>query len=71
MPPDGRLEISNEYQPTDHDLLVRLDERVGQLISWTKTHDQKHNAQRRGILGAMGAGVLAIFSAVLGWLFRP
>ena len=56
---------------TDHNLLVRLDERVGQLISWTKAHDQKHNAQREGILGAMGAGVLAIFSAILGWLFRP
>jgi len=57
--------------PSDHDLLVRLDERVGQLISWTKKHDERHSAQRKSIIGAIGAAVLALFSAILGWFFRP
>lgn len=62
--------MSESESISDHDRLVRLDERVGHLVEWSGKHDNKHSAERRGILGAIGAAVLAVFVAFLGWLFR-
>ena len=68
--PSGKGLSMDGVQENDHDLLVRLDERVGQLLKWTQEHNTQHASQRRGIWAALTAGIVAMFSALLGWLFR-
>ena len=55
---------------SDHDLLVRLDVRVGQLIKWTNGHDKAHARTRAGIVGAFVA-ILAVAVGVLLDRFLP
>ena len=55
---------------SDHDLLVRLDERVGQLIKWTNGHDKSHARVRTSIIGAFVA-ILAVAVGVLLDRFLP
>ena len=55
---------------SDHDLLVRLDVRVGQLIKWTNGHDKAHARTRGGIIGAFVA-ILAVAVGVLLDRFLP
>lgn len=55
---------------SDHDILIRLDERVGRLMTWAGEHDKKHETQGRGIWGAISAAVIALFATFIGWLFR-
>ena len=38
-----------DSQLSDHDLLVRLDERVETILTWTKTHDYTHAVLREEI----------------------
>ena len=55
---------------SDHDILIRLDERVGRLMTWAEMHDKRHESQRKGIWGAISAAGVALFATLLGWLFR-
>ena len=50
---------------SDHDLLVRLDERVGRLIMWTNGHDKSHARVRRGIIGAFVAILVVALGVIL------
>ena len=43
----------------DHDLLIRIDERVGVLMKWSESHDKSHKRTTK-VLGGIAAGVGAL-----------
>ena len=55
---------------TDHDLLVRLDERMDRLLEWTGNHEKRHAKAEGRVWAALLAGGVAVLAAVLGYVFR-
>jgi len=60
----------SQHQPTDHELLVRLDERVEQLLKWSETHEKAHTRVKNRFITAIGAALLALFTVILDLIFR-
>ena len=50
---------------TDHDLLVRLDERVEQLLKWTNGHDKAHAKVRTSLIGAFVAILVTAIGVIM------
>jgi len=50
---------------TDHDLLIRLDEKTDSLVESHKTHLSEHFKIRIGMATTVVAALVAIFIAVL------
>lgn len=50
--------------PTHHELLIRIDERVNQLIKCFDEHKAYHRKWRLAWFSAMGSGVIALLLAL-------
>ena len=63
--------------PSDHDLLVRLDERVKYIFEWYKEHEKEHaivaerlDKNRTLIFGALAAAATSIIGIILNFVLR-
>lgn len=59
----------NQLQPSDRELLVRLDERVAQLLYWSKNHDKKHDKTNNRVYAALSLSLAALLGAILNFIF--
>ena len=56
--------------PTDHDLLVRLDERVGVIIKWVEAHSGEHDRFRNLVYGSVLAAIVSLTTVIMSWILR-
>ena len=55
---------------TDHDLIVRLDERVAEILKWTGNHDRRHARVVGWLALAFVSSVAAIIGSAVMYLLR-
>jgi len=55
---------------SDHDLLVRIDERVASVLKWVENHDRRHARIISALLATIAASIAAMAGALGSWLLR-
>lgn len=66
--PDGEwVNPADRFIQIDHDLLIRIDERVAELVKWAKNHDARHQRVESRLVAAVVSAATALAITVLGF----